>query len=169
MRNATSRTRQGRAAPGPMAALGAPLVLRIEEMISGTAPAQGASAPPRSTEPGFVVTGESFQRFIDDAALTDGPERSPVPPEVDEAIGAEYWRLCDECGALPAHVTVHTAPTSRHPGAMPVVAFGNVCGAEEVVARVRDCWLASIEAHRDGAPVPVAVIVQRVEPAGGQS
>jgi len=148
--------------------------------------------------PGFVVTTHAFERFLEalearapvrsrlqglDASdleavralsgeLRTRVEEEPLPPEVESAIIGAHGELC---GADATPVAVRSSATTEDAEDASFAGMQDtflwVLGAEDMTARVRECWgsLYSVESItyrlKHGLPedgVAMAVVVQQM-------
>jgi pyruvate,water dikinase len=147
--------------------------------------------------PGFVVTTSAFEQFLDalearapvrarvealdpsdlEAAVALSEElrrrvmEEPVPEAVGQAVRAAYAELCpaDEPVAIRSSATTEDAEDASFAGLQDTFLW--VLGADQMAARVRECWgsLYSVESmtyrRKHGLPeegVAMAVVVQRM-------
>jgi pyruvate,water dikinase len=147
--------------------------------------------------PGFVVTTSAFEQFLEalearapvrarvealdpsdlEAAVALSEElrrrvmEEPVPEAVGQAVRAAYAELCpaDEPVAIRSSATTEDAEDASFAGLQDTFLW--VLGADQMAARVRECWgsLYSVESmtyrRKHGLPeegVAMAVVVQRM-------
>ena len=147
--------------------------------------------------PGFVVTTSAFEQFLEalearapvrarvealdpsDLEATVGLSEElrrrvmeePVPEAVAQAVRAAYAELCpaDEPVAIRSSATTEDAEDASFAGLQDTFLW--VLGADQMAARVRECWgsLYSVESmtyrRKQGLPeegVAMAVVVQRM-------
>jgi pyruvate,water dikinase len=160
----------------------------------------GARVPP-----GFCVTGPALDRTIaaagldariaemaaaldfDDFAGVEAVtqeiraliEQAPMPGDLEEGITASYRALVSEANryvAVRSSVSVKNSEISSFPGMMDTYHY--VLGAEEVLAKVRECWASLWTsraaylrhhkkiAHERGVIAPVVQLMVNAESAG---
>ena len=147
--------------------------------------------------PGFIVTTDAFERFITrnqalhshrsavesldpadfaaasrlSADLRRRVVEEPLPPEVEQAIRAAHAELASsgEPVAVRSSATTEDADDASFAGLQDTFLW--VLGADQMVAKVRECWgsLYSVESmtyrRKHGLPeagVAMAVVVQRM-------
>ncbi|MBN9505063.1 MAG: PEP/pyruvate-binding domain-containing protein [Altererythrobacter sp.] len=147
--------------------------------------------------PGFVVTTSAFEQFLEalearapvrarvealdpsdleaTVALSEELRRrvmeEPVPEAVAQAVRAAYAELCpaEEPVAIRSSATTEDAEDASFAGLQDTFLW--VLGADQMAARVRECWgsLYSVESmtyrRKQGLPeegVAMAVVVQRM-------
>jgi len=147
--------------------------------------------------PGFVVTTSAFEQFLEalearapvrarvealdpsdleaSVALSEELRRrvmeEPVPEAVAQAVRAAYAELCpaEEPVAIRSSATTEDAEDASFAGLQDTFLW--VLGADQMAARVRECWgsLYSVESmtyrRKQGLPeegVAMAVVVQRM-------
>jgi phenol phosphorylase subunit beta len=120
--------------------------------------------------PGFAVTSEAFQQYMDEARLWDqirdtlsdvsvddiksvskvgGTIRqtilsTPIPDEIQKEIITAYASLCDKCGVTDLPVAVRSSATAED---LEDASFAGqqdtylwIWGNDEVVKATHDCW-----------------------------
>lgn len=120
--------------------------------------------------PGFAVTSQSFQCYMDEAGLWDkvretlsdvSPDdikgvshagasirqailSTPIPDEIQKEIVTAYGSLCDKCGATDLPVAVRSSATAED---LDDASFAGqqdtylwIWGNDEVVKATHECW-----------------------------
>jgi pyruvate,water dikinase len=122
----------------------------------------------------FVVGAAAYRDYLRDQITGPGPAPGRSGAGFHEAVRRSYADLSDGRGpALPVAVrsSATMEDTAEASGAGQFLTFLGACGADEVLARIEQCWASAsapqVESYRaqrglDAAGQSVAVIVQEL-------
>ena len=138
--------------------------------------------------PGFVVTAETYQKFMEDTGINDTKAlqaaaeeikaiiiETPIPDDMVMFIKEAYNQLCQRVGEDDTDVAIRSSATAED---LPEASFAgqqdtflHVSGDEEVIEYVRKCWASLFEARAifyreendfEHSKVLIAVVVQKM-------